>query len=121
MALKKPRSPASILAAIPPLSQVLRGSLLERQTFHAEGCSKCAEGIGHTQWVINVNYPGGQTRQVTVSPAQVPAVRQWIANYRQIKESLEAISEINLAAVRAAREAAKSSPAEAHPAGRRKA
>jgi hypothetical protein len=74
---------------------VLRGSLLERTTFHSSGCPKCAGGEGHPQWVLNVNYPGAKTRQLSLRPEQVPQTRKALKRYRQVKETLEAISEIN--------------------------
>jgi Family of unknown function (DUF6788) len=77
------------------LTSVLRGSLLERTVHHSTGCSKCARGEGHPLWVLNVNYPGGKTRQLSLHPEQVPLVQQWLDNYRHIKETLEAISELN--------------------------
>ena len=54
----------------------MRGSLLERTTFHSNGCPKCARGEGHPQWVLNVNYPGAKTRQLSLRPDQVPQVRE---------------------------------------------
>ena len=98
----------SLLSSFPPFSQILRASLLERRTFHSSGCSKCAEGSGHPQWVVTVTYPGSKTKQISVTTEQLPQIRQWIANYRQLKDALEAISEINLESLRSARDAAKS-------------
>lgn len=77
------------------LSCVLRGSLLERTVHHSKGCSRCARGEGHPLCVLNVNYPGGRNRQLSLHPDQVPLVRQWLENYRHIKDTLEAISELN--------------------------
>ena len=77
------------------LSSVLRGSLIQRTVHHSSGCSKCARGEGHPLWVLNVNYPGGKNRQLSLHPSQVPLVRQWLANYRRAKENLETISELN--------------------------
>src|SRR5450631_4116713 len=74
---------------------VLRGSLLERTTFHSSGCPKCARGEGHPQWVLNVNYPGAKTRQLSLRPTQVPEVRKALKRFQQVKETLEAISELN--------------------------
>lgn len=108
MRQKKPApSIDSLASSLPPFSQILRGSLVERRTFHSSGCSKCAQGIGHPQWVVTVTYPGSKTKQVSVTARQLPQIREWIANYRQIKETLEAISGINLESLRAARNAAK--------------
>jgi len=100
---------SSLLSSFPSFSEILRGSLLERRTFHSSGCAKCAEGTGHPQWVVTVTYPRGKTKQVSVTTEQLPRIRAWIANYRQIKETLEAISEINLEALRSARNDSKTS------------
>lgn len=49
------------------------------------------------QWVITVTYLGSRTKQVSVTAEQLPQIREWIANYRQIKEALEAISDVHWA------------------------
>src|SRR5260370_10796717 len=74
--------------------EVLRGSLLQRTTFHSSGCPKCLRGEGHPQWVLNVNYPGAKTRQLSLRPAQVSQVRKALQRYRQAKETFEAIIEL---------------------------
>src|SRR6204780_5990334 len=77
------------------LGEVLRGSLFERTLHHSSGCPKCARGEGHPLWVLNVGYPGGKTRQVSLRPEQVPQVRRALQRYREVKDTLEAISELN--------------------------
>jgi hypothetical protein len=86
-----------LVAQLPPLHELLRGSLLERQTFHpsAVSCATCANGKGHHQWVLNVNYPGAKTRQVTLHPNQVAQVRRQIANLDRVRQILEQICETN--------------------------
>src|ERR1700724_924085 len=96
-----------LLARLTDLGGVLRGSLLERTIHHSSGCPKCARGEGHPLWVLNVGYPGGKTRQLSLRPAQVPQVRQALQNYQQIKEILEAISELNQSLLRLDRDQAK--------------
>jgi hypothetical protein len=59
-------------------------------------------------WVLNVIYPGGRTRQVSLRPEQVPQAREWINNYHRLKETLEQISEFNQALLRDQRESLKS-------------
>jgi len=86
---------------------VLRGSLLERTTFHSSGCPKCARREGHPQWVLNVNYPGAKTRQLSLRPEQVQQVRKALQRYRQAKETLEAISELNQYLLRLDRDQSK--------------
>ena len=89
-----------LLAQLPSLGDIIRGSLLHRRTFHSQGCSRCARGEGHLQWVLNVNYPGGKNRQISLHRSQVPQVRRWLKNYRQVKKTLEAICERNQLALR---------------------
>jgi hypothetical protein len=100
-----------LLARLTCLGTVLRGSLLERTTYHSGGCPQCARGEGHPQWVLNVGYPGGKTRQLSLRPEQVPQVRQALEHYRQVKETLEAISELNQQLLRLDRDEARTSKA----------
>src|SRR6516165_9572577 len=60
-----------LAAQLPAAIAVLRGSLLQRTVHHSSGCLKCARGEGHLLWVLNVGYPGGKTRQVSLRPDQV--------------------------------------------------
>jgi len=74
-----------------------------------EFCSvlKCARGEGHPLWVLTVGYPGGKTRQVSLRPEQVPQVRKALEHYRDFKQTLEAISELNQFLLRLDREDSK--------------
>jgi uncharacterized protein DUF6788 len=89
-----------LLARLPSLAKIVRGSLLHRTTFHSKGCSKCASGRGHPQWVLNINYPGGKNRQISLRREQLPQVRLWLKNYRQVKKILEAVCEVNQLSLR---------------------
>ena len=94
-------------------ADVLRGSLLERTIHHSSGCPKCARGEGHPLWVLNVNYPGAKTRQLSLRAEQVPQVRKALERYREVKETLEAISELNQELLRMDRDEAKQEAREA--------
>jgi hypothetical protein len=96
-----------LAATLDHCGDVLRGSLLERTTFHSSGCPKCLRGEGHPQWVLNVNYSGAKTRQLSLRPEQVPQVRKGLQRYRQAKETLEAISELNQYLLRLDRDQSK--------------
>lgn len=91
----------------PDLTDLLRGSLLQRIVRHSSGCAKCARGEGHPLWVLNVVYPGGRTRQLSLRPSQVPQVRRWLDNYRQLKQTLEQVCELNQQLLRLERESLK--------------
>src|ERR1700693_6597715 len=96
-----------LAAQLSSASEVLRGSLLQRTVRHSSGCLKCARGEGHPLWVLTVGYPGGKTRQVSVRPEQVPLVRKAIEDYRDCKQTLAAISELNQFLLRLDREESK--------------
>ena len=98
---------SKLLARLTGLGMVLRGSLLERTIHHSSGCSKCSRGEGHPLWVLNVGYPGGKTRQLSLRPEQVPQVRRALDQYRQVKGTLEAISELNQQLLRLDRDESK--------------
>ena len=94
-------------ASVSDLGGVLRGSLLQRTVRHTSGCPKCARGEGHPLWVLNVNYPGGHTRQLSLRPEQIPQVRKALKHYRRAKQTLEAISELNQQLLRIDRDESK--------------
>ena len=96
-----------LVARIANLGEVLRGSLLQRTLHHSSGCPKCARGEGYPLWVLNVGYPGGKTRQLSLRPEQVPQVRQALQRYHQVRETLEAISELNQSLLRLDRDQSK--------------
>jgi hypothetical protein len=80
---------------LPPITDILRGSLLQRTIRHKKGCAKCEAGGGHPVWVLTVGYAGGVTRQFSIRPEMRPQVEQWLKNYQQLKAKLEAICETN--------------------------
>jgi len=97
-----------LLDRVPVTGEILRGSLLERTIRnHARGCAKCASGEGHPLSVLAVTYPGGRTRQLSLSREQVPEVRRWLRNYQNLKEAIEAICELNHELLRADKDASK--------------
>ena len=85
-----------LVADLPVTGEILRGSLLERTIRnHARGCAKCASGEGHRMSVLTVSYPGARTRQFSLRGETAPQVRRWLSNYQRLKESIEAICELN--------------------------
>jgi hypothetical protein len=90
-----PQARAKLAAALPSTTEILRGSLLHRRIRHRSGCAVCASGSGHPVWVLTVSYPGGRTRQISLSAEQKPLVQQWLHNYRKLKDTLERICELN--------------------------
>jgi len=92
---------AKFAAALPSTTEILRGSLLHRRIRHRSGCAVCARGMGHLVWVLTVSYPGGRTKQISLSAEQKPLVQRWLRNYRKLKATLERICELNHKLLRA--------------------
>ncbi len=90
-----PQARAKLAAALPSITEILRGSLLHRRIRHRSGCAVCARGPGHLVWVLTVSYPGGRTQQISLSAEKKPMVQQWLRNYRKLKATLERICELN--------------------------
>jgi len=84
-----------LAAGLPPVTEILRGSLLRRTIHHKSGCPKCDRGEGHPACVLTVGYPGGITKQFSIRPDLQPQVAQWLQNYQNLKTKLEAICEAN--------------------------
>jgi hypothetical protein len=106
--MKEPRatlrlvSPAALVArrarlrqALPPLDEVLRGTLLDRVIRCGKPTCHCATGPGHPITCVTVSLANGRTQQVTVPPAWRTTVQRWIANYQRYWQAMEAISTIN--------------------------
>jgi len=89
------RARQKLVSKLPITGDLLRGSLLKRTVRHSKGCRRCARGEGHQVFVLTVTYPGGRTRQFSVRRERVAEVRRWLSNYRDLKEAIEAICELN--------------------------
>jgi hypothetical protein len=89
------RKRARLMAQLPSTEEILRGSLLDRVIRHRRGCAKCARGEGHPVSVLTVSYPGGRTKQISLRAEQKQQVKRWLRNYREYKQKLEAICELN--------------------------
>ena len=92
---------AQLLRDLPDLSDILRGSLLQRMIRHRQGCPKCERGEGHPVSVLAVTYPGRRIRHISLRAEQVPQVRRQLDNYQRLKAALEQICELNQQALRA--------------------
>ena len=81
---------------LPPLGEILRGSLMERYLTCGNPDCKCARGERHGPvWYLSVTLDQSHRSGSTVPAEQVEQVRRWIENYHRVKQHLEKISEIN--------------------------
>jgi len=94
------RQRQKLASALPPVTEILRGSLLQRTIHHKRGCPKCERGGGHAAWVLTIGYAGGVTKQYSIRPEMKPQVERWLKNYHELKSKLEAICETNHALLR---------------------
>jgi hypothetical protein len=85
-----------LLRKLPPLDAVLRGSLIERYKRCGNPNCKCAQGRGHgPKYYLSVSYPGRSPQMDYVPQAAHAQVSEHLANFAQVREILEEISEIN--------------------------
>ena len=85
-----------LLRKLPSLEEVLRGSLVERYLRCGNPNCKCANGPGHgPKYYLSVSYPGRSPRMDYIRQAEFERVSEHLANYTQIREILEQISQIN--------------------------
>ena len=84
------------LAKLPPVAEILRGSLMERFVTCGNPSCKCARGERHgPSWYLSVTLGPGRTTGSIIPSEKVDQVRGWIENYHKLKEQLEKISDIN--------------------------
>ena len=99
LALRRRRE--GLTKVLPPLAEVLRGSLLERYLTCGNADCKCARGQRHGPvWYLSVTLDQAHRAGCTVPGDQVEQVRRWIQNYHRVKANLEKISDINRELVR---------------------
>jgi hypothetical protein len=90
---------------LPPVTETLRGSLVERYVTCGNPSCKCAKGERHgPMWYLTVTLGPGRTTGGIVPAEKVDQVQGWIENYHKVKDHLEKISEINRELLRRQRE-----------------
>ena len=90
---------------LPPVTDILRGSLVERYVTCGNPACKCARGERHgPMWYLTVTLGRGRTTGGIIGEDQLGEVRTWIENYHKLKDHLEKISEINRELLRRGRQ-----------------
>jgi hypothetical protein len=94
----------------PPVTEILRGSLVERYVTCGNPSCKCARGERHGPvWYLTVTLGRGRTAGGVIPADRVDQVRGWIENYQGVRDRLEKISEINRELLRRERARARRS------------
>lgn len=78
---------------------LLRGNLLERRRVCGKPNCRCARGELHASLYL-VFSEGGKLRQLFVPKTWEPVVRQWVRDYHDARQLLEAISRLYYEKVR---------------------
>src|ERR1700674_4647259 len=86
----------ALLRRLPPLKEILRGSLIERYKRCGKPGCKCADGPGHgPKYYLSVSYPGLRPQMDYVPRESYAQTAEFLANYHRAREILEAICEIS--------------------------
>ena len=71
---------------------VLRGTLSVRHVTCGKAGCRCTQGQKHRALFLSSSREG-KTRQVFIPAELETEIRQWVDNYRQVRDLLEAVSE----------------------------
>lgn len=100
-----------LLRKLPPIDELLRGSIVERSIrCGRQACHCAAEGGGHPTTYLSVTLSGGKTKQISLPPALRDKALRGVAVYLEYWAILEEISEINRELLRLERENLRSKP-----------
>jgi hypothetical protein len=92
------------VTGLPPLADVLRGSVVVRTLRCGKAGCHCADGEGHHATYLSVTFAGQRTEQISLPPEVVPLVERQVANYRAWWNAIEKVSAINRELLRAERQ-----------------
>jgi hypothetical protein len=84
-----------LLARLPPLSEVLRGSFFVRRRCCGKPGCRCNRTRGHRTAYVAVTFKDGSTEQIALPRELEPVARRWVGNYQRWWNSVEDISRIN--------------------------
>ena len=93
-----------IIEKLPPLEEVLRGSVLVRSLRCGKPSCHCAEGDGHPATYLSVTHAGGRTEQISLPAELVPLAERGVAAYRAWWAAVEKLSAINRDRIRQQRQ-----------------
>ncbi|KPV44332.1 DUF6788 family protein [Alicyclobacillus ferrooxydans] len=88
-----------LLKVLPPMDQVLRGSLITRHVKCGKPTCHCATGVGHASLYLSSFYHG-KTQMDYVPAAWEQRVRTGLENYEVAQDILSELTELNLELLR---------------------
>lgn len=84
-----------ILAKLPPLEDVIRGSVVVRWLRCGKPGCHCAEDEGHRATYLSVTHAGGRSEQISLPAELVPLAEHGVAAYHAWWVAIEKLSAIN--------------------------
>jgi hypothetical protein len=93
-----------VIEGLPPLEDILRGSVVVRSLRCGKPNCACAQGDGHPATYLSVTLKGGRTEQISLPRTLIPLVRRQVSNYHALWRAIEQISAINRELIRVRRE-----------------
>jgi hypothetical protein len=85
-----------LLADLPPLARLLRGSLVESYKRCGRPGCHCADGTGHgPKHYLSVSTTGERPRMTYVRQADRTEAAEFLANFRAVRAALNEICAIN--------------------------
>jgi hypothetical protein len=93
-----------IAQKLPPLEEILRGTVFVRSLRCGKPGCRCASGDLHQATYLSVTLAGGRTEQISLPARLVPQARRWVANYLKWWGAVEKVSELNRQLLRALRD-----------------
>jgi hypothetical protein len=94
-ALRKRRH--QLVCGLPPIEQIVRGSLMETYNRCGRSNCHCVDGAGHgpKRYLSTIARSGERPRLGYVPNAIYPQVAEFLANFRKLQEMLNEICAIN--------------------------
>ncbi len=98
-----------VIAVLPPLEEILRGSVFVRSLRCGKAGCRCASGEGHRAAYLSVTLSGGRTEQISLPADLVSTAERWVKNYRAWWRAIEDLSAVNRQVLRQRRRPTASS------------
>jgi hypothetical protein len=84
-----------LIAALPSLEEVLRGSVFVRSLRCGNTGCRCAAGEEHRVTYLSVTFPGGRSEQISLPRDLARTAKQWVKNYNLWRRAIEELSAVN--------------------------
>jgi len=86
----------ALASGLPPLEEMVRGSLVTRYRRCGKASCHCATTEGHSRApYLVVTLQAGKTEQILLSKEMLPVARRFLDNYKRWWAALEKVSAVN--------------------------